>query len=87
MTIRVLFVDDNEGLLHIGSDYLEREDSDFKVTTALSATMALELLASSTFDVVISDYQMPNMDGLNLLATLRKQGNSTPVIILTGRGR
>ncbi|MHA2114835.1 MAG: PAS domain S-box protein, partial [Candidatus Thorarchaeota archaeon] len=87
MTIRVLFVDDNEGLLRVGSDYLELEAPDFEVTTSPSASLAHDLLSSQSFDVIISDYQMPVMDGLEFLQRVRQSYPNIPFIIFTGRSR
>jgi PAS domain S-box-containing protein len=60
---------------------------DFKVTTALSAPEALRLLEKERFDAIISDYQMPGMDGIHFLGEVRKHFGSIPFILFTGRGR
>ena len=86
MTIRVLLVDDEPALLDISRIFLER-DTRFSVETAPSGDLALELLENVFFDAIVSDYQMPGMDGLALLSRVREQGNPIPFIILTGRGR
>ena len=52
----------------------------------MSAEQALEKLKKEYFDIVISDYMMPGMNGLEFLDTLRKKGNDIPFIIFTGRG-
>ena len=52
-----------------------------------SSVAALRLLEERRFDVIVSDYQMPEMDGLRLLRELRGRGGTTPFIIFTGRGR
>lgn len=87
MKIRVLFVDDNQPLLDIGSMYMERDATDFEITTANSAAKALDILAFKTFDAIISDYQMPIIDGLEFLARVRARDEHTPFIIFTGKGR
>lgn len=87
MKIRVLLVDDNEPLLNVGSMYMERDAEDFEVTTANSASKALDLLEFQTFDAIISDYQMPILDGLDFLATVRSRNENIPFIIFTGKGR
>ena len=51
---------------------------------ATSVAEALEALARQPFDLVISDFRMPQASGLDLLETLRQQGNEVPVIIMTG---
>ncbi|MDD1723837.1 MAG: response regulator, partial [Methanospirillum sp.] len=48
---------------------------------------ALSLLPSRSFDVIVSDYDMPGMNGIDLLASLRNAGNTLPFILFTGRGR
>ena len=84
--ISVLYVDDEAALLDIGKIFLERT-GDFSVTTIDSAPAALSLLITEKFDAIISDYLMPDMDGIMLLKQLKATGNSTPFIIFTGRGR
>ncbi|HDR72636.1 MAG TPA: response regulator [Methanoculleus sp.] len=82
----VLLVDDEPMLLDIGALFLEREEG-IRVYTASSAQEGLELLEQGTFDVVVSDFQMPGMDGIEFLRELRERGSVIPFIIFTGRGR
>ncbi|MHA2294366.1 MAG: response regulator [Candidatus Hodarchaeales archaeon] len=85
--MRILLVDDEPNFLDLGKLYLKKENKNFDVFTATSAYTALDMLEQQRFDVIISDYQMPELNGLGFLKTLRKQGNSIPFIIFTGRGR
>ena len=84
--IQVLYVDDENDLLTIGKIFLEKK-YDFSVITSPSAQNALLLLTEQSFDAIISDYEMPRMNGLEFLRTIRESGNSIPFIIFTGRGR
>lgn len=64
----------------------ENEKLDIEATT--SAQEALEILENKNFDIIVSDYQMPEMDGLEFLEIIRKEGKSDiPFIIFTGEGR
>jgi tetratricopeptide (TPR) repeat protein len=56
------------------------------VHTAQSATEALRILPEKTFDAIIVDYSMPEINGIEFLKILRSEGNTTPVIIFTGVG-
>lgn len=84
--IHVLYVDDDPHLLEIGKLYLEK-GGQFTVDTLLSAIIALERLTTEQYDAIISDYQMPDMDGIQFLKQIKASGNTTPFIIFTGRGR
>lgn len=84
--IRVLYVDDERDLLELGKLYLETS-GDYSIVTAESATAALELLRSEHFDAIVSDYQMPEMDGIRFLVEVRTRYGHTPFILFTGRGR
>jgi len=84
--IQVLYVDDENDLLTIGKMFLEKK-YDFSVTISPSAQNALLLLTEQSFDAIISDYEMPRMNGLEFLRTIRESGNTIPFIIFTGRGR
>jgi CheY-like chemotaxis protein len=61
--ISVLYVDDDRSLLEIGKLFLERT-GEFQVELRDSAIKAMDLLQSSSFDIIISDYEMPLMNGL-----------------------
>jgi len=84
--ISVLYVDDETALLDIGKIYLEKT-GDFFVTTIDSAPAALSLLRTEKFDAIISDYLMPDMDGLEFLKQVRLHFGQIPFILFTGRGR
>lgn len=84
--ISVLYVDDEAALLDITKLFLERSGP-FQVTTTLSARKAFDQLAHQSFDAIISDYQMPEMDGIDFLKMVRASGNSIPFILFTGKGR
>jgi len=85
-TIRVLYVDDESALLELGKMFLERS-GDFTVTTATSAPDALRLLEQETFDTIVSDYQMPEMNGIEFLDFVRTKFGQIPFILFTGKGR
>ena len=82
----LLYVDDDPHLLEIGKFFLEN-DGPFTVDTLTSARTALNHLESERYDAIVSDYQMPDMDGITFLKTLRASGNTIPFIIFTGKGR
>ena len=84
--ISVLYVDDEPALLDVSKQYLERS-GEFSVETLESAAEAIGKLAHTSYDAIVSDYQMPVMDGIMLLKKIRSSGNTTPFIIFTGRGR
>jgi len=83
---RVLCVDDEPAILEISKLFLERTGT-FTVDTAESAEDALRLLVSGSYDAVVSDYQMPGMDGITLLQKIRRKCGDLPFILFTGRGR
>jgi PAS domain S-box-containing protein len=82
----VLYVDDEPLLLELAKIFLERSGT-ISVTTVDSAAGALVLLQQRTFDVIVSDYQMPGMDGIAFLKTVREEDDEIPFILFTGRGR
>ncbi|MFQ5981583.1 MAG: PAS domain S-box protein [Candidatus Heimdallarchaeota archaeon] len=84
---RVLLVDDEPTLLSVAQKLLARAQPTFSIVTAASAVEAVQLIAEESFDVVVSDYRMANMNGLELLQTLRDAGNNIPFIMFTGQGR
>ena len=84
--LRILYVDDEPSLLGIAKAFLEKTGN-YSITTLESASVALERLELEQYDAIISDYQMPGMNGIEFLKSVRKSGNSSPFIIFTGRGR
>src|SRR3989304_5569789 len=83
--IRVLHVDDELGLLKVAKQCLELQGP-FQVDTAGSVEEALNKLKEKEYDAVVSDYQMPGKDGLEFLELLKKNGNTIPFIMFTGKG-
>ena len=86
VTMKVLHVDDSPDDLELTRIRLARLSDRLEIAWADSAKEALAQLASSKYDCVICDYQMPEMNGLELLAELRGQENDIPFIFLTGQG-
>jgi PAS domain S-box-containing protein len=82
----ILYVDDEPDLLDLGKTYLELS-GEFTVETARSVTEAETLLAKKSFDAIISDYHMPEKDGIAFLRQVRSTIGDIPFILFTGRGR
>ena len=83
---RVLYVDDDQMMLDAFKQYVELL-YDIDVTTALSPAKAMAVLEREPFDVVVSDFQMPEKSGIDFLKELRAAGNMVPFILFTGKGR
>lgn len=83
--ISVLYVDDEPVLLDIGKRFLEKSGK-LKVDAFLSADIAVRVISPSRYDAVISDYQMPGMDGLDFLSAVREIQPDLPFIVFTGQG-
>ncbi|MDD1771083.1 MAG: PAS domain S-box protein [Methanomassiliicoccales archaeon] len=79
-------VDDEPMLLEAFKQFLELDPS-ISVDTTLSASEALELITVRQHDIIVSDYQMPDMDGIQLLKEIRSKGSEVPFILFTGKGR
>jgi PAS domain S-box-containing protein len=84
--ISVLYIDDEPELLDIARIFLEKT-GDFRVTTTTSAKIALDSSLIPSNDLIIADYQMPEMDGIALLKEVRSRFGNIPFILFTGRGR
>ena len=82
----LLYVDDEPALLDIGKTFLEFSGQ-FRVDTATTAQDALKKMELGVYDGVISDYQMPDMNGIELLCCIRKKYKDLPFILFTGKGR
>jgi CheY-like chemotaxis protein len=79
---RILLVDDNANGLAARKTVLE--ELGHKVLTATSGADALEQFAAHTIDLVVTDYKMPRMDGLELISRLREQSPTLPIVLLSG---
>jgi DNA-binding NtrC family response regulator len=79
----IVIVDDEEMVLTSLKSFLSLE-TDYTVQPFLSARQALDFIRSHDIDVVMSDYLMPEMDGISFLAEVKKLRPEVPRIILTG---
>lgn len=79
---RILLVDDNS--LGLAARRSVLEELGHKVLTSGTAVDALELCGNHSFDVVVTDYKMPKMNGVELIGRLRKLHPATAVILISG---
>ena len=84
--IRILHVDDDSNDLDLTMLHIRKLAPEFKVIGVESASEALEVLKHEEFDCVLSDYQMPDMNGLEFLQAFRQQHEHLPFIFFTGQG-
>jgi PAS domain S-box-containing protein len=79
-------VDDEPFIIELTKTFLERS-GDLQVETFSSALLALDQFPKRGYDAVICDYEMPEMNGIDLLKRLRLMGHDVPFILFTGKGR
>jgi DNA-binding response OmpR family regulator len=81
--MRVLIVEDDRSMAALLKKGLEEENQ--VVSAAFDGPSGLELAKSYEFDVIILDWMLPMMDGVEVMRRLRKAGNFTPILMLTAR--
>ena len=84
--IRFLHVDDDPSTLEVSKQIL-KDMGNFEIDNACCVDEAFKKLETNNYDVVISDYEMLQKDGLQFLKELREQNNQIPFILFTGKGR
>jgi DNA-binding response OmpR family regulator len=80
---RILVVDDDEGTRELLRDYLS--DAGYDVAVAVDGRQACRSLNAFRVDLVVTDLEMPVMDGLELIRWLRGAWPSCPIVLITGR--
>ncbi len=85
-SIRVLLVDDEPGFADTAASLVESRDDRFEVTPETDPREALEAAESGAFDCVVSDYEMPGTDGIELLKAVRERRGDLPFVLFTGKG-
>jgi len=81
----ILVVDDNNVCRIVVSKMLS--SLGYEVSSATSGENGLRLFLKRKFDIVLSDYEMPGMDGVALACSVKKSSPRTPVVIMTGAGK
>lgn len=82
---RLLLVDDDPSLLRALSEMLRIRLPGVVIHTCDSPLVALDLLHQTTFDAIVTDLNMPRMNGLKLLAWIRALNPKTPVLLISGQ--
>jgi DNA-binding NtrC family response regulator len=80
----ILIVDDNRMILHSLSSFLRLELKDFNILTAEDGEGAIELLEANPVSLILTDLEMPRVDGYQVIEYAKKNHPSVPVIIMTG---
>jgi CheY-like chemotaxis protein len=81
----ILVVDDNKFLRIAVSKMLSRLG--YEVSSADSGENGLSIFLKNKFDIVLSDYEMPGIDGVAFACSVKKSSPCTPVVIMTGAGK
>ncbi|MFV0421938.1 response regulator [Oleidesulfovibrio sp.] len=82
MSEKVLIVDDEKEFLEALAERMRARG--MEVTTATSPIEALALVARKSFDAIVLDFQMPELDGLETLKRMKESNDDVQVIVLTG---
>lgn len=83
MMARILVLEDDQNLNQLVCSYLN--DSGFETKGCLSAEAAYEAMYYSTFDMILSDIMMPDVDGFEFAETVRKVNTNIPILFMSAR--
>ncbi|RJR22013.1 MAG: sigma-54-dependent Fis family transcriptional regulator [Desulfobacteraceae bacterium] len=81
---KILIVDDDEGLVHFLRRFLSKQG--YEITTCGTGEAAIEIVSGKSFDLILLDYKMSGLNGLDTLREIRRLQVRTPVIIMTAYG-
>ena len=82
----ILLVEDNLDHVMLMEAALKKSDAKFEVDVAVSGDECLEKFAKSSYDVILLDYSLPKISGLDILENIRERKSDTPVVMITGQG-
>ena len=80
---KILFADDDEALRKLVGDWLEHDN--FNADMAADGAECKEFLLNTKYDVLIIDWTMPEISGLDICRWFRSRGGTTPILMLTGK--
>ena len=83
---RVLIVDDDQTVLYMLEHSLSRLGTDYDIRTARDSTEALQQVEKQSFDLVVADYMMPKITGVDLATAIHKISPDTQVVLMTAYG-
>lgn len=83
---RILYIDDNEDHLLLVKEWLSKDQKGLHVELASDARTAYQKLKAHGFDLILLDYKLGDVDGLEILKELKLQGVISPIVMLTGQG-
>jgi DNA-binding NtrC family response regulator len=81
---KILLIDDDEGLIHFLRRFFQRKG--YEVAACLSGQSAIKKISETSFDLILLDYKMPELNGLDTLERIKASQVKTPVIIMTAYG-
>ena len=81
--MHILIVEDEAGIVQFIQQGLEEEG--YMITSASDGLMGFQLTQKENFDLILLDWMLPKMTGLELCKAIRLKNNSTPVIFLTAK--
>ena len=81
--MRILIVEDEAGIVQFLQQGLEEEG--YEITTASDGEKGLELLLNENYELVLLDWMLPNMSGLEVCKIFREKNKTTPIIFLTAK--
>jgi DNA-binding NtrC family response regulator len=84
--IRLLLVEDNVDQLLLTQRAFKRFDPEIQVVPMKNGQQCLDRLAREDFSVVVLDYSLPQIDGMEVLRRIRKSKYDVPIIMVTGQG-
>ena len=86
MAIRMLLIDDNRDQVAITTRVLGQLDMRFLIDAASTAQEGLDKVNITTYDLILCDYRLPDLSGLEMLKRLKASGKDTPFILATAAG-
>ncbi|MCW4016524.1 MAG: response regulator [Candidatus Bathyarchaeota archaeon] len=87
MKIRILYIEDNpDDQLILKRSLKEKLSINYDLVIVDTATKGLAKIQKEDFDLILMDYRLPDMTGIDFVRQLKKTGNKAPIILLTGKG-
>ena len=83
---RILIVDDDSDHNNLQKDAVLKSSGDCSVVQAFGPDECLRVVAESSFDLIILDYTLPDMNGLELMGRIKDMGLDVPILMVTGHG-